>query len=87
MTAELNGSGPHAVHLVGAYYMDALDEPQAEAVRRHLDCCVPCRTVADEMVETIAAMAVLFEPDGVPPAGEADADPDRDLPPEDTPPD
>ncbi|GAB1639717.1 zf-HC2 domain-containing protein [Krasilnikovia sp. MM14-A1259] len=83
MTAELNGGGPHAVHLVGAYYLDALDDREAEAVRNHLDHCAPCRTVADEMVETIAAMAVLFEPDDIARAGEADADEDQEDPPPD----
>ncbi|MFE9191953.1 hypothetical protein ACFYL6_20315 [Micromonospora sp. NPDC007208] len=56
------------------HYLGALDPGQSELIHRHLQVCAGCRALADEIVETVAALAMLGLPGEAASSGE-DGDP------------
>ncbi|MFI7539814.1 zf-HC2 domain-containing protein [Actinoplanes sp. NPDC049599] len=58
--AEIIDSGAH-VHqeLLGLHFMDALDPAESDVIHRHLEDCPACRARADEVIDTVAALALL----------------------------
>ncbi|MGV9210260.1 hypothetical protein ACTFTM_00175 [Micromonospora sp. RB23] len=53
------------------HYLDGLDPVQSELIHRHLQVCACCQARADEIVETVAALALLSESA----SGDEDVDP------------
>jgi hypothetical protein len=65
--AEIIDSDAHVdQELLGLHYMDALDPAQSDVIHRHLEECATCRAQADEVVEAVAALALLGTDDLVP---------------------
>jgi len=58
--ADIIGSDAHVdQELLGLHYMDALDPAQSDVIHRHLEECSACRAQADEVIDTVAALALL----------------------------
>jgi len=65
--ADIIGSDAHVdQELLGLHYMDALDPAQSDVIHRHLEECSACRAQADEVIGTVAALALLGIDDVVP---------------------
>ncbi|MET8280529.1 hypothetical protein [Micromonospora sp. NPDC005174] len=56
------------------HYLGALDPARSDLIHCHLLVCACCQAHADEIVETVAALALLGEPDEAVAGGE-DVDP------------
>ncbi|MFG1885229.1 hypothetical protein [Micromonospora sp. NPDC049102] len=56
------------------HYLGALDPGRSDLIHRHLQVCACCQAHADEIVETVAALALLDEPDEAV-ASDEDVDP------------
>ena len=54
---------PHVTELLGLYYLDALGRNEGGLVEDHLLICAPCRAMADQIIETIASLALLTDRD------------------------
>ncbi|MEO3770661.1 hypothetical protein [Micromonospora sp. B9E7] len=59
---------------IALHYLGALDPGRSELIHRHLQVCARCRALADEIVETVAALALLGVPGEAAVSGE-DSDP------------
>jgi hypothetical protein len=58
--ADIIGSDAHVdQELLGLHYMDALDPAQSDVIHQHLEECSACRAQADEVIDTVAALALL----------------------------
>jgi hypothetical protein len=58
--ADIIGSDPHVdQELLGLHYLDALDAAQSDVIHQHLESCATCRAKADEVIDTVAALALL----------------------------
>ncbi|MFG1605278.1 zf-HC2 domain-containing protein [Actinoplanes sp. NPDC049265] len=49
----------HVDELLGAHFAGALDPVESDAVHRHLEICAGCRDSADEVIEVLAALALI----------------------------
>lgn len=68
MTAKA-GSGTHIDHeLLGLHFMDALDPAESDVVHGHLQVCGACSALADEVCDTVAALALLGTDEAVVPS-------------------
>jgi hypothetical protein len=58
--ADIISSEAHVdQEMLGLHYMDALDPAQSDVIHRHLEECSVCRAQADEVIDTVAALALL----------------------------
>ncbi|MEU5785992.1 hypothetical protein [Micromonospora lupini] len=46
---------------IALHYLGVLDPGESELIHRHLRVCACCRAHADDIVETVAALALLGE--------------------------
>jgi anti-sigma factor RsiW len=58
--AEIIGSDAHVdPETLGLHYMDALDPAESDTIHRHLEECPACQARAEEVIDTVAALALL----------------------------
>ena len=60
---DIGGDEPHVTELLGLYYLDTLGPAEGALIEAHLPECAQCREVADQVVDTVAALALLSEQD------------------------
>lgn len=58
--ADIIGSDAHVdQELLGLHYLDALDPAESDVIHQHLEQCPACQAQADEVIDTVAALALL----------------------------
>jgi hypothetical protein len=68
--AEIVSGGVHVEEeLLGLHFMDALQPAQSDEIHRHLEACAECRGKADDVIETVAALALLGVDESIPETG------------------
>ncbi|HWS32529.1 MAG TPA: hypothetical protein VN408_07275 [Actinoplanes sp.] len=64
---EIIGSDSHVdEQLLGLHYMDALDPAESDVIHQHLQACPECHARAEEIIDAVAALALLGTDDAVP---------------------
>ena len=61
--ADIGGDEPHVTELLGLYYLDTLGPAEGALIEAHLPECAQCREMADQVIDTVAALALLSERD------------------------
>jgi hypothetical protein len=61
--ADIGGDEPHVTELLGLYYLDTLGPAEGALIEAHLPECAQCREVADQVIDTVASLALLSEQD------------------------
>jgi hypothetical protein len=49
----------HVDELLGAHFAGALDPVECDLVHRHLELCARCRNSAVDVIEVLAALALI----------------------------
>nr|WP_125806120.1 zf-HC2 domain-containing protein [Actinoplanes sp. ATCC 53533] len=61
--ADMGGDEPHVTELLGLYYLDTLGSAEGALIEEHLPACASCRDEAQQVIDTVAALALLSERD------------------------
>ena len=61
--ADIGGDEPHVTELLGLYYLDTLGPAEGALIEAHLPECAQCREAAEQVIDTVAVLALLSERD------------------------
>ncbi|MFI6078679.1 zf-HC2 domain-containing protein [Actinoplanes sp. NPDC051343] len=61
--SQITSGESHVVESLGLYYMGTSDAIDGEVVEEHLAACAECRAAAQEVCETLAALALVSQTD------------------------
>lgn len=59
----MGGDESHVTELLGLYYLDTLGIAEGVRIEAHLPECAQCREVAEQVIDTVASLALLSEQD------------------------
>jgi hypothetical protein len=61
--ADIGDDESHVTELLGLYYLDTLGTAEGALIEAHLPECAQCREAAEQVIDTVASLALLSEQD------------------------